>query len=224
MGQKVNPFSFRLPIIKNWKSKWFGKHDFANYISIDLAVRQAIVKKYGKTAGISKIEILRDHDAMTINLHTSKPGVLIGRSGQGIIDLRAYLTKHVEQFRTANMGKAPKVKIEIIEIRNPEVDAQLIAESIALQLEKRIMYKRAIKQAIGKALDAKVKGVKVKIAGRLNGAEIARTEKFGNSSVPLGRLRANIDFGQATAFTTYGTIGICVWLYKGDRVLEDEEV
>ncbi len=224
MGQKVNPFSFRLPITKDWQSKWFGKHDFADYISIDLAIRDAITKKYGKNAGIGKVEILRDHEAITINLHTSKPGVLIGRSGQGIIDLRAYLNKHVEKFRTMNSNKLPKIKIEIIEVKNPEANARIVAESVALQLEKRILYKRAVKQAVQKAMETKtIKGIKVKVAGRLNGAEIARSEKYGSSSVPLGRLRADIEFGTATAHTTYGTIGVKVWIYKGDRSLEEEE-
>lgn len=225
MGQKVNPFSFRLPITKDWQSKWFGKNEFANYIAIDLGIRDAITKKFGKTAGIGQVEILRDNDAITINLHTSKPGVLIGRSGQGIIDLRAYLNKHVEKFRTANSNKLPKIKIEIIEIHSPETHAKIVAENIALQLEKRILYKRAVKQAIAKAVENKaiVKGIKVRVGGRLNGSEIARSEKYGSGSVPLGRLRANVDFGQATALTTYGTIGVKVWIYKGDRILEDKE-
>jgi small subunit ribosomal protein S3 len=222
MGQKVNPFSFRLPITKDWQSKWFGKHDFADFISIDLAMREAIQKKFGKTAGIGKIEILRDHEAITINLHTSKPGILIGRSGQGIIDLRAYLVKHVEKFRTINSNKLPKLKIEIIEVKNPEVYAQIVADNIALQLEKRILYKRAVKQAIAKAIEAKANGIKIQVGGRLNGAEIARSEKYGSQSVPLGRLRADIDFARSTAHTTYGTIGIKVWIYKGDRILEEE--
>lgn len=223
MGQKVNPFSFRLPIIKNWQSKWFSKDHFAEYIAIDLAIREAILTKYGKNAGIGKVEILRDREAITINLHTSKPGVLIGHSGQGIIDLRAYLNKHVEKFRTANSNKLPKIKIEIVEVKNPEANAKIVAENIALQLEKRVLYKRAVKQAVAKAMEAKVKGIKIKVAGRLNGAEIARSEKYGSSSVPLGRLRANIDYGTSTAMTTYGTIGIKVWIYKGERTIEEEE-
>lgn len=222
MGQKVNPFSFRLPIIKNWQSKWFEKRDFAEFISIDLAIRDAITKKFGKTAGISKTEILRDHEAITINLYTSKPGILIGRSGQGIMDIRTYLTKHVEKFRIAPIKKMPKIKIEIIEVKNPEVNAKLVGENIALQIEKRIQYKRAIKQAIAKAVEAKAKGIKIQISGRLNGAEIARSEKYGSNMVPLGRLRADIDYAQSTALTTYGTVGIKVWIYKGER-LPDEE-
>lgn len=224
MGHKVNPFSWRLTNNKNWQSKWFGKkNNFAKNINEDLQIRAAIKKKYAKSAGIKTIEILRDHDSITINLYTSKPGVIIGRSGQGIVDLRQFIIASVASFRILNSNKQPKIRIEIMEIKGAETQAQLIAENIGLQIEKRIMYKRAIKQAIAKAMDAKVKGIKVQIAGRLNGAEIARSEKFGSNSVPLGRLRAEIDYGFAEALTTYGTIGIKVWIYKGNKVLEDEK-
>lgn len=222
MGQKVNPKSFRLPINKNWQSKWFGKHDFAKNIAEDVAVRTAITKKFSKSAGISRVEILRDHEWLTINIHTSKPGVLIGRSGQGINDIRAYIIKNVSMFRTLPSNKLPKIKIEILEIKSSETDAQLVAENIALQIEKRIPFKRAVKQAIGKAIEARAKGVKIQVSGRLGGAEIARSEKYGERSVPLGRLRADIDYGYAVALTTYGTIGVKVWIYKGDK-LKDEE-
>lgn len=222
MGHKVNPFSWRLPNNKDWQSKWFGKNNFAKFVGEDLAIRQTIEKKFGKSAGVAKVEILRDHESITINLHTSKPGIIIGRSGQGIIDLRAFIIRNIPQFRELSSNKQPKIKIEIIEIRNPEAQAKLIAESIANQIEKRIMYKRAVKQAIAKAMEAKVKGIKIQIAGRLNGAEIARSEKYGAQSVPLGRLRADIDYGFVQALTTYGTIGIKVWIYKGNKVLEEE--
>ncbi len=221
MGHKVNPFSWRLINNKNWQSKWFGKNNFAKFLAEDLAIRQAITKKYAKSAGINFVEILRDHESITINLRTSKPGIIIGRSGQGIVDLRAHILKNVPQFRVLDSNKQPKIKIEIIETRNPETMAKLIAENIATQIEKRIMYKRAIKQAIAKAMEAKVKGIRVQISGRLNGAEIARSEKYGSSSVPLGRLRAEIDYGFAEALTTYGTIGIKVWIYKGNKILEE---
>lgn len=220
MGQKVNPISFRLPINKNWKSKWFGKGDFAKNIALDLGIRQVVEKKYGKTAGVSRVEILRDHEATTINIHTSKPGIIIGRSGQGINDLRSYILKHVTAFRILDSGKQPKIKIEILEVKNMEINAQLVAENIAIQLEKRIPYKRAIKQAIQKAMDSKIKGIKIQVAGRLSGAEIARREKYGEKSVPLSRLKAEIDYGQATSFTTYGTVGIKVWIYLGDKIVE----
>jgi len=224
MGHKVNPVSWRLQNNKSWQSRWFGKNNFAQFIDEDLKIREAITKKYQKNAGIKLAEILRDHESITINLHTSKPGIIIGRSGQGIIDLRAQIIKHVPSFRNASSNKQPKIKIEIIEVRNPETQAQLVAENIAQQIEKRIMYKRAIKQAIAKAMEAKVKGIKAQISGRLNGAEIARSEKYGSSSVPLGKLRADIDYGFATALTTYGTIGIKIWIYKGDKILEEESL
>lgn len=222
MGHKVNPFSLRLPITKNWQSKWFSRKSLSKNIGEDLGIREAVNKRYGKNAGVSQVEILRDHDSVTINIHTSKPGVIIGRSGQGINDLRAFIIKEVPNFRLSPSNKLPKIRIEIIEIKSPETNAKLVAENIALQIEKRIMYKRAIKQAIAKATEAKAKGIKIQIAGRLNGAEIARCEKYGQNSVPLGRLRANIDYGFSTALTTYGTIGIKVWIYKGERVLEEE--
>lgn len=221
MGQKVNPYSLRLPIIKNWQSKWFGKGSFAKQIAQDLEIRQAILKKYAKNAGISKVEILRDPDTITLNIYTSKPGVMIGRSGQGINDLRSYLLKTVSSYRIVSSDKLPKIKIEILEVKTAETNAKLIADNIALQIEKRIPYKRAAKQAIAKATEAKAKGIKIQISGRLGGAEIARSEKYGQNSVPLGRLRADIDFAHATALTTYGTIGIKVWVYKGDRILEE---
>lgn len=220
MGQKVNPVSFRLPINKNWKSKWFGKGDYAKNIALDLDIRKVVTEKFGKTAGISRVEILRDHEATTINIYTSKPGIMIGRSGQGINDLRAFILKHVTAFRILDSNKQPKIKIEILEVKNMETNAQLIAENIAISLEKRIPYKRAIKQSIQKAMDGKIKGIKIQVAGRLGGAEIARREKYGEKSVPLSRLKAEIDYGQATSFTTYGTVGIKVWIYIGDKILE----
>jgi len=222
MGQKVNPQSFRLPIHKNWKSKWFGKGNFAENLNEDLQIRQVIAKKYGKMAGISKIEVLRDHESITINIHTSKPGIIIGRSGQGINDMRNFIVSGIESFRKSASNKLPKIKIEIIEIKNSESNAQLVAENVALQIEKRFPYKRAIKVAVAKAMEARVKGVKIQVAGRLNGAEIARREKYGENSVPLGRLKANIDYGYAIAMTTYGTIGVKVWIYKDDQNTGEE--
>jgi small subunit ribosomal protein S3 len=224
MGHKVNPKSFRLPLNKEWQSKWFGKSDFAANIVQDNQIRGAVSKKFGKTAGIGRVEILRDHESITVNIHTSRPGVIIGRSGQGINDFRDFLIRTVESFRTKSKNLLPKIKIEILEIKNPEIQAQLVAENIALQLEKRMPYKRAVKMAISKAMEARAKGVKIQVSGRLNGAEIARSEKYGESSVPLGRLRADIDYGYVMALTTYGTIGIKVWIYKGETIEISKEV
>jgi small subunit ribosomal protein S3 len=220
MGQKVNPFSLRLPITRNWKSKWIENRAYSKNIAEDLAIRKAITKKFGKIAGISKVEILRDHEKISVNIHTSKPGILIGRSGQGINDIKNYILKNVSYYRIADPKNAPKIKIEILEIKKSETNAQLISESIAIQLEKRIAYKRAIKQAIGKAMEGGVKGIKVQVSGRLNGAEIARSEKYGEKSVPLGRIKANIDYGYAVALTTYGTIGVKTWIYLNDKLEE----
>lgn len=221
MGQKVNPISFRLPLNKDWKSKWFARGNFAKYVFEDLEIRRAIEKKFGKTAGISRVEVLRDNDSIVVNLHSSKPGILIGRSGQGVVDLKAYLLKSVKMFRILDQKKQPKIKVDVIEVRMPELNAQLVADNIALQVEKRIPFKRASKQAITKTIEARAKGIKVQLSGRLGGAEIARTEKYGEGSVPLGRLRANVDYGYAIAYTTFGTIGIKVWIYKGDILKEE---
>lgn len=223
MGQKVNPKSLRLIINKNWSSKWFGGRNFAANIADDLEIRRAIVKKFGKLAGIGEVQILRDHEKVSVNIHTSKPGVLIGRSGQGINDIKNYIIKTVEKYRILDIDKQPKLKIEILEIKNPDLNAQLAAENIAIQLEKRIPYKRAVKQMISKAMENRAKGVKAQVSGRLGGAEIARSEKYGESSVPLGRLRADIDYGYAIAYTTYGTIGVKVWIYKGDKIFNEVE-
>lgn len=223
MGQKVNPISFRLPLNKDWQSKWFGKANFAKYLAEDLGIRQAIEKKYGKTAGIGRVEIMRDRDAITVNLHSSKPGILIGRSGQGVNDLKVYLLKNVAIFRVMDSNKQPKIKVDVIEIKAPELNAQLVAENVAIQIEKRIPFKRAIKQSITKTMEMRAKGIKIQASGRLGGAEIARSEKYGEGSVPLGRLKANVDYGYAIAMTTYGTIGVKAWIYKGDIVKEIKE-
>ena len=223
MGQKINPQSFRLPISKNWRSKWFSKREYAKNILEDLQIRKAVFKKHNKSAAISSIEILRDHEKITVNIYTAKPGILIGRSGQGINDLKNFILKNVPYYKVLNSKDLPKLKLEIIEVKNFETKAQLISENIALQLEKRIPYKRAVKQAIMKATEKGVKGVKIQVSGRLGGSEIARSEKYGENSIPLGKLRAEIDYGYATAFTTYGTVGIKTWIYTGDKIIEEKK-
>lgn len=223
MGHKVNPFGFRLQINKNWQSKWFAKNNFRENLLSDIEIRNTLDKRFGKTSGVSLVEIDRSQDAIKITIHTSKPGILIGRSGQGINDLKIHLVKNCPLLRNAKTGVATKIEIEIMEVKNPYLSAALVAQTVAYQVERRIAYKRAIKQAIGKVMDAKAKGIKIGIAGRLGGAEIARREQYGNGSVPLGRIRANVDFAKVDALTTYGMIGIKVWIYKGDQV-EQEEV
>ena len=206
MGQKINPISFRLGINTNWRSRWFaaGKA-YTEYLHEDLAIRRLIAKRLDN-AGVAQIEIERHPGELTVIIHTARPGVVIGRGGAGTTELKKLLEK-------GNL----RVKIDIVEIRQPETNAQLVAENIKYQLEKRVMFKRAMRQAAEKAMVGPVRGVRMLLAGRLGGAEIARSEKLSQGSVPLSTLKAKLDYGFAEANTTYGTIGIKVWLYKGDQ-------
>jgi len=219
VGHKVNPVSFRLQLNKDWQSKWFSQRNFAQNLGEDIEIRQVLAKRFGKLAGVGKVEIIRSQDTIKIVIHTSKPGILIGRSGQGINDLRLFLVKNCSKLRQPKTGlPAKKIEIEIMEIKNPNLCAEIVAQQVALQIEKRMAYKRAIKQAITKAIEAKARGVKIAVAGRLGGSEIARREHYGAGSVPLGRLRADIDFAHIDALTTYGIIGVKVWIFKGDKL------
>ena len=205
MGQKVNPHGARVGVIYDWSTRWYaGKKDFANNLNEDFRLRKMLKDKF-YSCGISRIDIERSASRMTVTLYAGKPGMIIGRSGKGIDELRA----EVEQF----LGHA--VNIRVFDIKNPDADAQLIAENIAQQLEKRIAFRRAMKQSIQRANKAGAKGVKVAISGRLGGADIARTEHYHEGSIPLQTLRANIDYGFAEAKTTYGRLGVKVWVYKG---------
>lgn len=207
MGQKIHPDSIRLILTKNWNSKWFaGKKDFANFLIEDIKIREAIHNQYGANSGIAKIIIERNPQELTINIHTSKPGVLIGRQGKGINDLKALLAK---------INKL-KIRLNIIEIKNPDMVAQLVAANIGQQITKRISYRRAIKQAIEKTMQAGAKGVKIMASGRLSGAEIARKELMSQGTIPSSNLKKNIDFAIFHTKTTYGIIGIKVWINKGD--------
>jgi small subunit ribosomal protein S3 len=205
MGQKVNPHGARVGVIYDWSTRWYaGKKDFANNLNEDFKLRKMLKDKF-YSCGISRIDIERSASRMTVTLFAGKPGMIIGRSGKGIDDLRA----EVEKF----VGHA--VNIRVIDIKTPDTDAQLIAENIAQQLEKRIAFRRAMKQSIQRANKAGAKGVKIAISGRLGGADIARTEHYHEGSIPLQTLRANIDYGFAEAKTTYGRLGVKVWVYKG---------
>ncbi|MBB6698074.1 30S ribosomal protein S3 [Clostridium algidicarnis] len=207
MGQKVNPNGFRVGVIKDWNAKWFAdKRNFADYLIEDNQIRN-YVKTKSYAAGISKIEIERAAKRIKLNIYTAKPGVIIGKGGSGIDTLK----KGLEQFVT---GK--NILINIVEVRNTEIDAQLMSENIAAQLEKRISFRRAMKQTIQRSMRAGAKGVKINCAGRLAGAEIARTEHYHDGTIPLQTLRADIDYGFAEANTTYGKIGVKVWVYKGE--------
>ncbi len=206
MGQKVNPIGFRLGVIRTWDSRWFatGK-DYIGNLQEDFRLRKFIKDKL-KHAGVAKIELERAVNNVRIVISTARPGVVIGKKGTGIDSLRAEVQK-----------QTPKaVDLKIIEVRKPDVDAQLVAESIALQLEKRISWRRAMKKAIAAAVRGGVRGIKIRVSGRLDGAEIARSEWYNEKSVPLHTLRADIDYGTAEALTTYGIIGLKVWIYRGD--------
>lgn len=223
MGQKVNPISFRLPIQKNWQSKWINTKNFAFFLAQDITIRKKIMEKLGTNAGIEKIEIERNPHETTIDIYTAKPGVIIGRSGQGVNNLTDFLSKEINKIKIKNFAfkslskkdMSNKIKINIIEVKNPEASAVLIAQTIAQRLEKRVAYRRAVKMAIEKAMQNKeVKGIKIAVSGRLGGVEIARQEKFIEGSIPLSTLRSKIDYAFVNAFTTYGTIGIKVWVYR----------
>ena len=207
MGQKVNPHGLRVGVIKDWDSRWFAnKKDFGDTLVEDYNLRKALKKQlYG--AGVPKIEIERDGKKVRINIHCAKPGMIIGKGGAETEKLRLQCEKM--------LGGKP-VAINIIEVKIPDVNAQLVAESIAQQLEKRISYRRAMKQAIGRAMRIGARGIKTQCSGRLGGAEIARAEQYHEGTIPLQTLRADIDYGFAEANTTYGKIGVKVWLYKGE--------
>jgi len=206
MGQKVNPHGLRIGIIKDWDTKWYANDkNFSEFLIEDYKIRKFIKKKL-YTAGISRIEIERAANKVKVNVNTAKPGLVIGKGGAGIEELRKELEKLT--------GKS--VLINITEIKSPDTDAQLVAENIAAQLEKRISFRRAMKQAMSRAMKQGVKGIKTSVSGRLGGAEIARTEHYHEGTIPLQTLRADIDYGFAEADTTYGKIGVKVWIYKGE--------
>jgi len=212
MGQKVQPIGFRLGIVKDWTAKWYGnKQQYAEFLTTDMKVRAFLEKKL-KNAAISKIVIERPSQNMNITLYTARPGIVIGKKGEDIDRLRAELGKMV--------GMPVQVAVE--EIRKPEMDAKLVAENIAQQLEKRVMFRRAMKRSMQNTMRLGAEGIKIMIAGRLNGAEIARTEWVRDGRVPLHTLRADIDYGTAEALTTYGIIGIKVWIFKGEVSDADE--
>ena len=207
MGQKVNPHGMRVGVIQDWNAKWIAdKKNFAKYIKEDDTIRTSLKKKYFQ-AGISKIVIERSEGKVTVDIHTGRPGVLIGKAGAGAEEIKADVQKLVGDKAVA---------INIIEIKRPDMDAQLVAEAIAAQLEKRVSFRRAMRQCMGRATRSGAKGIKTMVSGRLDGAEIARTEQYHEGSIPLHTLRADIDYGYATALTTFGIIGVKVWVYRGE--------
>jgi small subunit ribosomal protein S3 len=208
MGQKVHPYGFRLGVTKNWRSRWFAKQDYAKLLHEDIELKESLGERL-KAAGVSSIEVDRPGNKLRITIRTSRPGIIIGRKGAEIEKLKGDLAKKTKR----------EVFIDIQEVHRPELDAQLVSESIALQLEKRVAFRRAMRKAVDSALRFGCKGIKVRVSGRLNGAEIARSEWYLQGQLPLHTLRADIDYGFSEAHTTYGVIGVKVWIYKGE-VLE----
>ena len=207
MGQKVNPHGLRVGIIKNWDTQWYAdKKNYSKNVLEDYRIRTFLKKTY-YSAAISKITIERVAQKIIVNIFTARPGVLIGKNGAGVEQMKKEISK---------LTPDKSVVLNVKEVRKPDADAQLVAESIAAALEKRISFRRAMKQAMGKAMRAGVKGVKVRVAGRLDGAEIARSEHYSEGSIPLQTLRADIDYGLAEAHTTYGVLGIKCWIYHGE--------
>jgi small subunit ribosomal protein S3 len=214
MGQKVHPTGIRLGIVKDWTSTWYaGSADYADYLNKDLEIRDYIKKRLSQ-ASVSRVQISRPAHNAVITVHTARPGIVIGKKGEDIDRLRKDVSER--------MGIPVNINIE--EIRKPELDAHLVAESVAQQLERRIMFRRAMKRAVSNTMRIGAEGIKISVGGRLNGAEIARTEWYREGRVPLHTLRADIDYGTAEANTTYGVIGVKVWIFKGEVIGRNEQV
>ena len=205
MGQKINPNGFRVGVIRDWTAKWYADKNFANYLNEDLRIRKYIEKRLAD-ASVSTVEIERAANRVNVSIHTAKPGMVIGKGGSEVEALRKELNKLT--------GK--RVHINIVEIKKPDLDAKLVGENIAQQLENRIAFRRAMKQAMQRTMRAGAKGIKVQVAGRLNGADMSRVEHFSEGTVPLHTLRADIDYAWVEAATTYGQLGVKVWIYRGE--------
>ncbi|MGM0367581.1 MAG: 30S ribosomal protein S3 [Actinomycetota bacterium] len=213
MGQKINPNGLRIGINKGWKSRWFATKDYPKLLAEDIKIRE-IINSQLDNAGISSIEIERTAEDVKVDVHTSKPGIVIGRKGSTINDIRSLIEQEIDK----------NIQLNIVEIKKPELIAKLVAEGIASQLIGRVSFRRAMKKAVSLATRAGAKGIKVQCSGRLGGAEMARTEWYREGRVPLHTLRADIDYGFAEANTTFGKIGVKVWIYLGDRILDKEEI
>lgn len=205
MGQKINPHGLRVGIIKDWDSRWYADKDFADQLLEDHKLRKHIKEKL-YTASVSRIEIERAANRVRITINTAKPGMVIGKGGSGVEELKKELERMTQK----------QISINVVEVKNPDIDAQLVAENIAAQLERRISFRRAMKQSISRAMRSGAKGIKTMVGGRLGGSEIARSEMYHEGTIPLQTLRADIDYGFAEAHTTYGRIGVKVWIYKGE--------
>jgi small subunit ribosomal protein S3 len=212
MGQKTHPIGFRLGTVETWSSRWFSEKEYAKNLHEDLAIRKYLKKRLYQ-AGISRIEIERTPNRARISIHTARPGIVIGRKGSEIEKLRTDMEKRTGQ----------RVFINIVEIKKPELDAQLVAESVAAALEKRVGFRRAMKKAVTTSMRLDAKGIKVAVSGRLDGAEMSRYEWYREGRVPLHTIRAKIDYGFAIAYTTYGTIGVKTWIFKGEVIKRQDE-
>jgi len=212
LGRKVHPVGFRIGTIRDWQGKWYSDRNYTEYLMDDLKIRKTVLAKYAEAA-ISKVDVDRQANEIAVTLHTARPGIVIGRGGQRVEEMRQFLEKLV--------GK--KVRLNIQEIRQPELDAVLVSRSIGEQLERRIAYRRAMKQAMFRTLQAGAKGIRILCSGRLAGAEIARRQLMHQGRVPLHTIRADIDYGFSEAHTTMGRLGIKVWIYKGDILPERKE-
>jgi small subunit ribosomal protein S3 len=209
LGQKTHPFGFRLGYIRTWKSRWFAKKDYADLLHEDVKLRNELKDKL-RAASINSIDIERAANKLVVRIYSARPGIIIGRKGSEIDKLKSEVQKRTKR----------EVHIDIQEVHRPELDAQLVAESIAMQLEKRVAFRRAMRKAVDSALRFGCKGIKVRVGGRLNGAEIARSEWYLQGRLPLQTLRADIDYGFAQAFTTYGVIGVKCWIFQGEKLPE----
>lgn len=216
MGQKVHPTAFRLGVNKTWSSKWFARNSFGPFLKVDMGIRKMIKAKF-KGAGIAKVLIARTGALLTVIIQTSRPGVLIGRGGSGIEDLKKAVSAVVANPKVA-------VKIEVEEVDHPDLSAELVVQSVIEQLEKRLPFRRILKQTVERVKRAGAKGVRIMVAGRLNGGEIARTEALHAGSIPLHTIRADIDYARGAARTTFGAIGVKVWVYRGEIFKKDDQV
>ena len=215
MGQKVNPVVFRIGHTQEWRSRWYNKKDYQKFLQQDVRLREFLTKKLAK-AGIDRIDIERSGNIINVIIKTARPGILIGRGGSGVELIKADIKKIVTKY--SELSDKHEIRLEVEEIKSPDSHSAVVAQNIVEQIEKRIPYRRTLKQSLEKVMQSRdVEGAKIMIKGRLDGAEIARTEWLAKGKIPLQTLRAKIDYAQATAFTTYGTIGVKVWIYTGDQ-------
>lgn len=208
MGQKVNPIGFRLGVNKTWSSRWYAEKDYAKFLKEDVRIRKYIAKKFD-AAGVARVEIERAAKNLKINIHSSRPGIIIGKKGAGAESLKDEITRHCK------ISSGEPV-LNVFEVKKPDLDATLLADNVRTQLERRVSFRRAMKKVMASAVKAGAKGIKVSLSGRLGGADMSRTERYMEGRVPLHTLRADIDYGVAEAYTTYGLIGVKVWVFKGE--------